>query len=455
MTFPVKYSCLFGYRNRPFWSYSMSTKKSVVIGFLGLGTIGSGVMRVINDKGEAIAERVGCPIRAKRGLVRDVAKQRAVNVPAKLLTINANDILDDPEINVVVELMGGENPAHEYIRRALSSGKFVVTANKEVMAKHGLELLELARENNVEIYFEASVGGGIPLIGPFRKDLAANEILSVKAIINGTTNYILTRMAQDGTEFDLALRQAQELGYAEPDPTNDIEGIDSTYKLAVLATLAFRAQVGPEDIYREGITRLHSRDFRYAQELGYSIKLLAIGKRVGDGIEVRVHPAFVPTSFLLAQVNDVFNAVQVEGDLVGKVLFCGRGAGPEPTSSAIVGDIIDLTNKLNVPNNRLPFRVRTSLSALPMEDVHTRYYLRLQVADRPGVLAQIAQICGDNDISIASVIQKEVSEVAPYAEIVIMTHAAREKNMRQALATIANLGVTKEIGNFIRVEGDE
>lgn len=433
----------------------MSSSRGIIIGLLGVGTIGSGVMRVISEKGDVIAERTGCPVRVKRALVRDLRRQRSVDAPDGMLTTNASDILDDPEVNVVVELMGGENPAHEYIRRALSSGKSVVTASKEVMAKHGLELLELARENNAEIHFEASVGGGIPLIGPFRKDLAANEILSVKAIINGTTNYILTRMAQDGTEFDVALHQAQELGYAEPDPTNDIEGIDATYKLAILATLAFRVQIRPADVYREGITQLHPRDFRYAQELGYAIKLLAIAKRVGDGIEVRVHPAFVPTSFLLAQVNDVFNAVHVEGDLVGKVLFYGRGAGPAPTSSAIVADIIDLASKLHVPNNRLPFRLRSSLTVLPMEDVHTRYYLRLQVADRPGVLAQIARVCGDNEISIASVIQKEVSDVAPYAEIVIMTHAAREKHMRQALETIANLDVTKEIGNFIRVEGNE
>ena len=373
-----------------------------------------------------------------------------------MLTTNASDILDDPEINVVIELLGGENPAHEYMKRAILNGKHVVTANKEVMAKHGVELLQLAQEKNVDIGFEASVGGGIPLIGPFQQDLAANDILSVTAIINGTTNYILTRMAEEGTEFSTALRQAQELGYAEPDPTNDIQGTDAAYKLAVLATLAFHVQVRPPDVYREGITKLHPRDFQYARELGYAIKLLAITKRAGSGVEVRVHPAFLPTRFLLAQVNDVFNAVHVEGDLVGKVLFYGRGAGPAPTSSAIIADVIDLARNLGKGSSSRPaFRANSSLRLLPMEEVQTRYYLRLQVADRPGVLAQIAKICGDYDISIASVIQKEVSDVAPFAEIVIMTHVAREKHMRQALAEMQNLDVVKEIGNFIRVEGKD
>lgn len=433
----------------------MSYDNGVVIGLLGVGTIGSSVMQVIAEKGDILSERTGYPVRIKRALVRDIARKRRVDVPQGVLTTDISDILDDPKINVVVELLGGENPAYEYIRRAIAGGKHVVTANKEVMAKHGAELLQLAQEKNVDICFEASVGGGIPLVGPFQQDLAANEIVSVTAIINGTTNYILTRMAQDGAEFSAALRQAQELGYAEPDPTNDIEGTDAAYKLAILATLAFRVQVRPPDVYREGITRLHPRDFQYARELDYAIKLLAIAKRTGDTVEVRVHPAFIPNRFLLAQVNDVFNAVHIEGDLVGKVLFYGRGAGPSPTASAIIADVIDLARNLRKGGSTRPvFRPNFSLQLLPMEEIQTRYYLRLQVADRPGVLAQIARICGDNDISIASVIQKEVSDVAPFAEIVIMTHAAREKHMRKALAEMEGLPVVKEIGNFIRVEGD-
>ncbi len=428
----------------------------IVIGLLGLGVIGSGVLRTVGGKADFISEGIGCPIRVKRVLVRKLEKKRPVEASREMLTTDASGILDDPEINVVIEVLGGENPAHEYIKRAVLNGKYVVTANKEVMAKHGVELLQLAHERKVDIYYEASVGGGIPLIGPFKQDLAANEIVSVKAIINGTTNYILTRMTEDSTEFGAALRRAQELGYAEPDPTNDVEGIDAAYKLAILATLAFRIPVRPSDVYREGITRLNSRDFQYARELGYAVKLLAIAKRTGDGVEVRVHPAFVPNSFLLAQVNDVFNAVHVEGDLVGKVLFYGQGAGPAPTSSAIVADVIDLAHNITKGvSNRPSFRPKASLALRPMADVQTRFYLRLQVADQPGVLAQIARIFGDNDISIASVIQKEVTEVAPFAEIVIMTHLAREKHMQKALAEVAGLPLVKEIGNFIRVEGKD
>ncbi|MBI2953428.1 MAG: homoserine dehydrogenase [Chloroflexi bacterium] len=432
----------------------MSNRDGIVIGLLGVGTIGSSVMRIIGERQRIISERLGCPIYIKKALVRDLDRSRDVDMSR--LTTSVADILDDPEINVVIEVLGGENPAHEYIARAIARGKYVVTANKEVMAKHGLELLHQARENGVDIYFEASVGGGIPLIGPFRQDLAANEIVSIKAIINGTTNYILTRMAQSGTEFGAALRQAQELGYAEPDPTNDIQATDAAYKLAILATLAFRVPVRPPDVYREGIDRLHPRDFQYARELGYAIKLLAIAKRIGDGVEVRVHPAFLPNDFLLAQVNDVYNGVHVEGDLVGKVLFYGQGAGPAPTSSAIVADVIDLAQDLQKGvANRSVFKPNSALALLPMEAVRTRYYLRLQVADRPGVLAQIAKICGDNDISIASVIQKEVSDLAPFAEIVIMTHAAREDHMRAALVAMRLSSSVKEIGNFIRVEGND
>lgn len=428
--------------------------RDVVIGLLGLGVIGSGVWKAINEKADFLSSRIGRTVRIKRIAEKNPERQRLLGIDAHLVTADAYSVLDDPEINVVIELIGGEEPAHTFIRRALSNGKYVVTANKEVISKHGVELLELARSRNVGLSFEASVGGGIPLIGPFKQDLAANEIISLRAIINGTTNYILTRMAQDGTEFEAALKQAQELGYAEANPTNDVEGIDAVYKLAILATLAFRIRVRPEDIYREGITRLHSRDFQYARELGYAIKLLAIAKRVGDGVEVRVHPAFIPTSLLLAQVNDVFNAVHVEGDLVGSVIFYGRGAGPSPTSSAIVADIIDAAHNMETGGAGLPqFKLSTSLDLRPMEDVQTRYYLRIQVVDRPGVLAQIATVFGDNDISMASVIQKEVYDVAPDAEIVIMTHTAREGHVQKALAELRDLPCVKEIHNFTRVEG--
>ncbi|MBI4320479.1 MAG: homoserine dehydrogenase [Chloroflexi bacterium] len=429
-------------------------RNGIAIGLLGVGTIGSSVLRtIVEHKSSFIADKIGCPVHIKRVLVRDLQKERRVELPPGLATTDAREILDDPEIDIVVELMGGETPAHEYIRAAVLNRKHVVTANKEVMSKHGTELLELAWQQDVDIYFEASVGGGIPLIGPLKQDLAANQILSIKAIINGTTNYILTRMAEENADFASALRQAQALGYAEPDPTNDVEGIDATYKLAILATLAFRIRVRPGDIFRAGITALHPRDFQFARELGYAIKLLAIAKRTDNQVEARVHPTLVPNRFLLAQVNDVYNAVHVEGDLVGKVLFYGQGAGPAPTSSAIVGDIIDLAHNIIAGvSTRIRFKPDITLSLKPMDGVLTRYYLRMQVADRPGVLAQIARVLGDNDISIASVIQKEVDEIAPYAEIIIMTHAALEKHVQQARAELIVLPVVKEIANFIRVE---
>jgi homoserine dehydrogenase len=311
----------------------------------------------------------------------------------------------------------------------------------------------------VDVYFEASVGGGIPLIGVFRQDLVANEMHQVHAIINGTTNYILTRMAQDGVDFAPALAEAQALGYAEPDPTNDVEGIDAVYKLSILASLAFRTQVPPERIYREGITRLRAADFRYARELGYVIKLLAIGKRhaSNDGeraeVEVRVHPTLVPQDFLLAGVNGVFNAVHVRGDLVGNVLFYGRGAGAEPTSSAVVSDIVDVAHNINAGvANRVPFHYAGQLAVRPVEELETRYYVRLWVADQPGVLAQIAHTFGVHQISIASCIQKETDLAAGSAELVIVTHPAREADMQAALAELQSLPVLRELANVIRIE---
>ena len=426
---------------------------AINIGILGLGTVGSGVVDILNRKGDEIASQIGCPVRIKRILVRDPHRKRSVEVDRSLLTTDPDDILKDDDIRIVVELMGGENPACEYIERALGCGKHVVTANKEVMAKHGPELLMLAHQHGVDLLYEASVGGGIPLIAPFKHDLCANRITSIRAIINGTTNYILTRMSREGAEFHVALRQAQELGYAESDPANDIEGRDAAYKLAILATLAFRVDVRPENVYCEGITRLTARDFRYAQELGYAIKLLAIGKDTPDGIEARVHPAFIPKDAPLASVDGVFNAVYVEGDLVGNVLFYGRGAGALPTGSAVVADLVELARNVRTgTNSRFKPHLNKDVRLKPMADVETRYYLRMNVLDRYGVLAQMAKVLGDNRISIASVIQKESNPQAQTAEVVIMTHPARESSMQKALGELAGLPIVKDMGSFIRVE---
>ncbi len=430
-------------------------KQSIGIGLMGLGVIGGQVARVLTDKAEILAEQVGCPLilRKVKVLAPDLTRPQAMEMDSQLFTTDADEFFAEPEIDIVVEAMGGENPALQYLKRALSAGKRVVTANKEVMAKHGVELLALAQEHNVELRFEASVGGGIPLIAPLQYEFVANKISGIYAIINGTTNYILTRMARDGVDFSSALTRAQELGYAEANPRNDVEGIDATYKLAILSSLAFQSQVRPGDIHCEGISRLSARDFRYARELGFAIKLLAIAKRSNHSIEVRVHPVFIPEDSLLAKVDGVYNAILVEGDLVGQVLFYGQGAGPLPTSSAVISDIVSEARDI-VLNVGSRFQVKLDSGALikPMSEIKTRYYLRLNVADRPGVLAQITKVLGDHQISISSVIQKEADSAAQTAEIVIMTHPAQEKAMQQALEELKHLAVVKEIGNFVRVE---
>jgi homoserine dehydrogenase len=425
----------------------------VRVGLLGFGVVGGGVVRLLSQKAEAIRAETGRAVEVQRVLVRDLARTRAVALPEDRLTTDPGTILDDPQIDVVVELMGGITPAADYIRRAIRNRKHVVTASKEVMATHGVELLQLAREHGVDLYYEASVGGGIPLIGVFRQDLVANEVHQVRAIINGTTNYILTRMAQDGVDFAPALSEAQALGYAESDPTNDVEGIDASYKLAILASLAFRTQVPPEAVYREGITRLRAADFRYARELGYVVKLLAMARRHPDGIEVRVHPTFLPQDVLLADVNGVFNAVYVQGDLVGDVLFYGRGAGAEPTSSAVVADVVDVAHNINAGvANRIPFHYAGRLPVRELALLETRYYVRVWVADRPGVLAQIASVFGDHQISIASCIQKEADAGAGSAELVIVTHPAREADMQRALAALDALEAVRERAAMVRIE---
>ena len=426
------------------------------IGLLGLGVVGSAVAKTLLEKGDSLARRIGRPLELTRVLVHDPDKPRPIN--AELLTLDPGAILEDPRIDLVVELMGGEDPAHEYIVRALRAGKHVVTANKEVMAKHGPEILAIAAERGLHISFEASVGGGIPVIGPFKLDLLANEIQEIRAIINGTTNYILTRMAADGADFASALAEAQQLGYAEADPRNDVEGIDAAYKLAILASLAFHTVARPSDVYHEGIAALTPADFRYARELGYTIKLLAIARARAGGVELRVHPAFIHESEVLARVDGVFNAVAVVGDLVGPILFYGMGAGGGPSASAVVADVIDLAQRLVVGQSHVPaptyddrYRFR------PMDEVCTRYYLRLLAEDRPGVFAQITQALGNAHISLASVIQKRNvllgDPPVEYAEIVLMTHEAIEAPMQRAVEAIASLPAVRDVGSLIRVEG--
>ncbi len=421
------------------------------IGLLGLGVVGSGVARILHEKADVYARQIGVPLELRRVLVRDPKKERHFPVSPSLVTTDASEILQDPAIKMVIEVMGAEQPAYDYLRAALEAGKFVVTANKEVMAKHGGDLLRLARAHNVDLLYEASVGGGIPIIAPLKRDLLANDILSVTAIINGTTNYILSSMGKGGGSFAEALAEAQRLGYAEPDPTNDVEAIDAAYKLAILASLSFHVDVRPGDVYREGITKLAARDFAYARELGYAIKLLAMARRSGDSIELRVHPCLVAHEQLLANVDGVLNAVEIEGDLMSRVLFQGPGAGSLPTTSAVVADALDaavsISNNVYWPHS---FRREADVKPLPIERTESRYYLRVGVADEPGVLARVAGKLADHKISIASVIQKEVDGQAE-AEIVIMTHDAVEAAMRRALDEIRKLTGVVEVEQVIRV----
>jgi homoserine dehydrogenase len=431
----------------------MSKKSQVNIGLLGLGVVGSAVAQVLLDPSGLLSERTGSPIFLRRVLVRDLTKHRSLEISSELLTADPEAIVADPEIDVVIEVMGGEHPASEHIEAALRAGKHVVTANKELMAKRGPELLNLAAESGVQLLFEASVGGGIPIVGPLRKDLQANEIEVVYGIINGTTNYILTRMGQEGADFQDALVEAQAKGYAEPDPTADVEGIDAAFKLAILASLAFHTWVRATDVYREGISRLKARDFRYAEELGYAIKLLAIAKKGIEGVEARVHPTLIPKDVLLAKVDGVFNAVEVTGDLTGPVQFYGRGAGPQPTSSAVLANVLEIARGLASGNSfPAPPVVDRGFPVRPMSDLVTRYYLRITATDSAGVLAKISHVLGDENISVASVIQKETDPVEGTAELVLTTHPSSEKAMQKALEELERLDVVWEIGNLVRIE---
>jgi len=374
-------------------------------------------------------------------------------MPSGTMTTDPDSVIASPDVDIVVELMGGEEPALEYIARALSAGKHVVTANKEVISKHGERLRNLAFENGVSLQYEASVGGGIPIINPLLDDLVANEILGLRAIINGTTNYILTQMAAGGASFEDALADAQRLGYAEADPTADVDGFDAGYKISILARLAFGVSVPFEGIYREGIRRTASQDFRYAEELGYTIKLLAAARRDNGGLLVRVHPALVPVDVPMAKVEGVLNVVEAEGDLVGPLWFQGRGAGAEPTASAVMGDVLRSASVLrgrgNVPQAR---QIDPDLPLLDMAEHQCRYYVRLTVRDQPGVLAQIAGALGDMEISIAHVLQMDDDPELGSAELVIMTHPARESNMQRAVERIDALGDVDTVANLIRVE---
>jgi homoserine dehydrogenase len=421
------------------------------VGLIGLGTVGSQVAERMLSWGPQLSRRAGVELCLRRVLVRDVSKRRSIDISADLLTADPEQILGDPAIEFVIEVAGGDEPVHSYLERAIQAGKHVITANKVVMAKHGPELLDAAAERNVDIYFEAAVGGGIPLISTFRVDLQANRIERVSAVINGTTNYVLGRMASGSTMTD-AVREAQEAGYAEADPTDDIAGYDATYKLAILASIAYEIKVRPGDVYREGIDGVEPIDFRYARELGYAIKLVAHTQRHTGRIEARVHPAMVPLDHPLARVEGAENAVFVEGDLVGQVLLVGQGAGGRPTASSVVGDLIDLARSIRRGvQSRPSFSFDDRIGVVPIGEVTTRAYYRIRVDDRAGVVAAIGQVFAEEGVSISSFIQKDAWSHDQTAELVVTTHPALDASLRKARERMAALDTVRAVSSFLRV----
>lgn len=428
-------------------------RKMINVGLLGCGTVGGGVWKVLNTNRDIIKKRVGIEIDISKVLEMDFAKAAGAGVPAERLTDKADDVLLDPDIDIIVEVIGGTTIAAEFIKKALKSGKSVVTANKDLMAQGGRELYQIADEKGVDLLFEASVGGGIPIIRPLKECLAANRVEAIYGIVNGTTNYMLTKMSAKGCSYDDVLAEAQEKGYAESDPTSDVEGYDSARKLAILSSIAFNTRVSFQDVYVEGIARITARDIMYARELNYAVKLLAIGKENEGKIEVRVHPTMIPLNHPLAAVNDVFNAIFVRGDAVDDVMFYGRGAGEMPTASAVAGDVIDAArNIVKGVRGRLSCTCYDNKEIKDIGEIKTKYYVRMKVLDRPGVLAAIASVFGNQEVSLASVIQKR--NIDKIAEIVWVTHEVREKNIQDALKIIGGLSIVETISNVLRVEGE-
>ena len=427
------------------------------VGIIGFGTVGTGTVRILLENKDVLKERLGFEINLRKIAVRDIVRDRGIKVPEGVLTTDVDAVLNDPHIDIVVEVIGGIRPAKDFILKAINNGKHVVTANKALLATDGNEIFTAAQEAGIEIGFEASVAGGIPIIKVIREGLVANRIKAVYGIINGTSNYILTKMTDENVEFSVALKEAQDLGYAEADPTLDIEGIDSAHKLAILAYLSYGIPILYKNIYTEGISKISSQDIDFASELGYKVKLLAIAKEKDNEVELRVHPTMIPKDYLISKVDGPFNAVYVEGDATGSTLYYGRGAGAMPTGSAVVSDIVDIARDIKKnATGRIPVMVKTirDVRIKKIDDVISMYYFRFSALDKPGVLSKISGILGNYNISIASVIQKgrRVGEAVP---LVVLTHEAKEKDVRQAIEEIDHLPVVMNKTVFIRVEGKE
>jgi homoserine dehydrogenase len=428
--------------------------KKVNVGLIGFGNVGSGVVRILRDKKTLLTEKIGLEINIKKICDKDIASKRNVGVDKNLLTRDAREIMNDPQIDIVIELMGGIQPAKEYIIEALKKGKNVVTANKALLAQEGKELFAVAADRGKSIYFEASVGAGIPIIKSIREGLVANKFYSILGIVNGTSNFILSQMSSNNCTFGDALSDAKLKGFAEKDPTLDIEGVDSAHKLILLTYLCFGRLVSLDDVFIEGISQISLADVNYAKELGFQIKLLAIAKKEADELEVRVHPTLIPQSHLLSSVTGVFNAIYVSSDLAGNLLFYGPGAGQLSAASAVVSDLVDLTQDIKAGLFRptLNIAVDKSIKKLRrIDEIESRYYIRFMTVDKPGVLAKISGVLAKFGISIASVTQKEKRR-AQIVPIVMVIHDAKEKNLRQALQVIDRFAIIKQKSVAIRME---
>jgi homoserine dehydrogenase len=432
--------------------------KPINVGLLGIGTVGGGTWQVLARNREEISRRAGRDIRISVVADKEMDKARKLTAGAARVTADAFEVVRDPEVDIVIELIGGYTVAKDLVLAAIRNGKHVVTANKALLATHGNEIFAAAQEKGVMVAFEGAVAGGIPIIKALREGLTANRIEWIAGIINGTSNFILSEMRDKGLPFDAVLKEAQKLGYAEADPTFDIEGVDAGHKLTIMSAIAFGIPMQFDKCYKEGISKLTQADIRYAEQLGYRIKLLGITKRTEQGIELRVHPTLIPTRRLIANVEGVMNAVLVKGDAVGATMYYGAGAGAEPTGSAVVADLVDITRLHTAdPEHRVPHLAfqpdrMSSLKVLPMEEVVTSYYLRMQVEDKPGVLADITRILADGAISIDAMVQREPAEGEQQVDIIMLTHQTREKAVNAAIAKIEKLPVVTGKVTRVRLE---
>jgi len=432
--------------------------KPINVGLLGIGTVGGGTFTVLQRNAEEITRRAGRPIRITVVADKNLELAKKVTGGKCRITDDAFSVVSDPEVDIVIELIGGYGVAKELVLKAIANGKHVVTANKALLATHGNEIFKAAQDKGVMVAFEAAVAGGIPIIKALREGLTANRIEWIAGIINGTTNFILSEMRDKGLSFDTVLKEAQRLGYAEADPTFDIEGVDAAHKITILSALAFGIPMQFDKAYIEGISKLDAIDIKYAEQLGYRIKLLGITKRTPEGVELRVHPTLIPAKRLIANVEGAMNAVLVQGDAVGATLYYGKGAGAEPTASAVIADLVDVTRMHTAdPEHRVPHlafqpNAMADLKILPMDEVQTSYYLRLRVQDKPGVLADITRILADEQISIDAVIQKEPGEGEDQTDLIMLTHLTREKRINAAIKKIEALGVVAGKVTKLRLE---